>query len=139
MQVLEDHIASFAFSLAGGEIVLILALVLILFGAKHLPGLGRGLGRGISEFRKGKRNLGEGLDDGARDAGESLGGIYGKPAAEALTPDNQTAELYDPAVLRDNKEKERAGFLGWRRLWRRFWCFICELVRRRKTFVRPPT
>jgi sec-independent protein translocase protein TatA len=60
MQVLEDHIASFAFSLAGGEIVLILALVLILFGAKHLPGLGRGLGRGISEFRKGKRNLGEG-------------------------------------------------------------------------------
>jgi hypothetical protein len=35
------------------------------------------------------------------DAGESLGGIFGKPAAEALTPDNQTAELYDPAAFHD--------------------------------------
>jgi len=138
MQVLADHIASFAFSLGGGEVVLILALIVILFGARQLPGLGRGLGRGIGEFRKATRNLGEGLDDEARDAGESLGGIYGKPAAQALTPDNRTAELYDPAVLRDDKEKKRAGLLGWRRLWLRLWCFICELVRRRKTLVQPP-
>jgi sec-independent protein translocase protein TatA len=134
MQVLADHSASLAFSLGGGEVVLILALILILLGAKRLPGLGRGLGRGMGEFRKATRNLAEGLDDGARDAGESLGGIYGKPAAEALTPDNRTAELYDPAVLRDNEGKKKPGSLGWRRLW----CFICELVRRRKTLVQRP-
>ena len=36
----------------GGEIVLILAVVLILFGAKKLPELAKGLGQGIKEFKK---------------------------------------------------------------------------------------
>ena len=36
----------------GWEIVLILAVVLILFGAKKLPELAKGLGQGIKEFKK---------------------------------------------------------------------------------------
>jgi len=40
------------FNLGGGEIILILAVVLILFGAKRLPELARGLGQGIREFKK---------------------------------------------------------------------------------------
>ena len=43
------------FNLGGGEIVLILALVLILFGAKKLPELAKGLGQGIKEFKKSSR------------------------------------------------------------------------------------
>ena len=39
-------------NLGGGEILLILALVLILFGAKKLPELAKGLGQGIKEFKK---------------------------------------------------------------------------------------
>lgn len=38
--------------LNGWEIVLILVAVLILFGAKKLPELARGLGQGIKEFKK---------------------------------------------------------------------------------------
>ena len=38
---------------SGWEIVLILGIVLLLFGAKRLPGLARGLGQGIREFKKG--------------------------------------------------------------------------------------
>ncbi|MDB6028400.1 MAG: Twin-arginine translocation protein TatA/E [Verrucomicrobiales bacterium] len=38
--------------LGGGEIVLILAVVLLLFGAKKLPELAKGLGQGIREFKK---------------------------------------------------------------------------------------
>lgn len=34
------------------EIVAILAVILLLFGAKRLPELARGLGQGIREFRK---------------------------------------------------------------------------------------
>ena len=79
--------------LGGWEVALILALLLILLGAKRLPEIMRGMGSGMSEFRKE-------LDRQAHDAGKSAGGIFGKPAAEALTPDNQTAELYDPAVFR---------------------------------------
>ena len=78
--------------LAGWELVLILGVILVLLGARHLPWIARGFGEGLSQFRKE-------FDEQAHQAGESLGGIYGKPAAEALTPENQTAELYDPAVF----------------------------------------
>ena len=40
------------FNLGGGEIILILAVVLILFGAKKIPELAKGLGQGIKEFKK---------------------------------------------------------------------------------------
>ncbi len=45
------------FNLGGGEIILILALVLILFGAKKLPELAKGLGHGIREFKKATREV----------------------------------------------------------------------------------
>lgn len=35
------------------ELVLILAIVVVIFGASKLPQLGRGLGEGISNFRDG--------------------------------------------------------------------------------------
>src|SRR5215468_2850046 len=82
------------FNLGGGEIILVLALMLILFGAEKLPELAKGSGQGLFEFRKR-------VDDEATEAGRSLGGIYGKPAAEALTHNNQVAELFDPAVLQE--------------------------------------
>jgi sec-independent protein translocase protein TatA len=42
----------FAGMLGGWEIVLIMAVVLLLFGAKKLPELAKGLGQGIKEFKK---------------------------------------------------------------------------------------
>jgi sec-independent protein translocase protein TatA len=43
--------------LTGYEIVFLLAIVLILFGAKKLPDLARGLGQGIKEFKKASREV----------------------------------------------------------------------------------
>ena len=40
------------FGLGGGEIILILFIILLLFGAKKLPELAKGLGKGIKEFKK---------------------------------------------------------------------------------------
>tara|TARA_B100001250_G_C19656022_1_gene724903 strand:- start:246 stop:491 length:246 start_codon:yes stop_codon:yes gene_type:complete len=39
------------FNLGPWEILLILVVILILFGARRLPELARGLGQGINEFR----------------------------------------------------------------------------------------
>ena len=42
--------------IGGWEIVLILAVVVLLFGARKLPELARGLGQSIKEFKKSVRD-----------------------------------------------------------------------------------
>ena len=43
--------------MGGWEVILIIAVVLILFGAKKLPDLAKGLGTGIKEFKKATREV----------------------------------------------------------------------------------
>ncbi len=53
-----------------GEIVLILALLVLLFGAKRIPQIARGLGEGIRNFRTSIKDDAEGRDrveDGSED------------------------------------------------------------------------
>ena len=45
-------------NLGTGEIILILLIVLIFFGAKKIPELAQGLGKGLREFRKAAREAG---------------------------------------------------------------------------------
>ena len=45
------------FGLGGGEILLILFIILLLFGAKKLPELAKGLGKGINEFKKASNEI----------------------------------------------------------------------------------
>jgi sec-independent protein translocase protein TatA len=47
------------FSLGPWEIILIVLALVILFGAKRLPELARGLGRSSVEFRKGLKDGGD--------------------------------------------------------------------------------
>ena len=47
----------------GMEWVLIAVVVLLLFGGKKIPELMKGLGKGISEFKKGKNEIEKDLDD----------------------------------------------------------------------------
>lgn len=42
------------FNLAGPDLVIILVVVALLFGAKKLPQLARGLGQAVREFNKSK-------------------------------------------------------------------------------------
>jgi sec-independent protein translocase protein TatA len=44
-------------NLGTGEIILILLIVLIFFGAKKIPELAQGLGKGLREFRKAARDI----------------------------------------------------------------------------------
>jgi sec-independent protein translocase protein TatA len=58
------------------ELIIVLTIILLLFGAKRIPELAKGLGSGIREFRKGTRGevdeekKGEELTSGANAAGE---------------------------------------------------------------------
>lgn len=57
MPALASLPAVFAASFGGWEVVLILAFLLVLFGARHLPELMNGLRRGMEEFIKATREV----------------------------------------------------------------------------------
>jgi len=45
------------------ELLVILLIVLLLFGAKRLPEIARGMGRAIHEFKKGMKEIEHSVDD----------------------------------------------------------------------------
>ena len=48
--------------LGGGELVLVLVVILVLFGAKRIPEFAKGLGKGINEFKKASREVTEEIE-----------------------------------------------------------------------------
>ena len=52
-------------NVGGWEIVIVLVIVLVLFGAAKLPALARSIGASAKEFRKG---LDEGMENDEKDA-----------------------------------------------------------------------
>ncbi len=57
-------------NLGATEILLIVLVILIFFGARKIPELAQGLGKGIREFRKASRDIQEGIE--AEVTGRSL-------------------------------------------------------------------
>ena len=49
--------------LSGGELILIFAVVLVLFGAKKIPEFAKGLGQGMKEFKKASREISDELQN----------------------------------------------------------------------------
>jgi sec-independent protein translocase protein TatA len=45
------------------ELLIILLIVIVIFGARKLPELGRGLGEGLKNFRKGVKDASEAQDE----------------------------------------------------------------------------
>ncbi|MBL6955965.1 MAG: twin-arginine translocase TatA/TatE family subunit [Chlorobium sp.] len=58
------------FGLGGQELVLILLIILLLFGAKKLPELAKGLGKGMKEFKKAQSEIEEELNKAVDDTPE---------------------------------------------------------------------
>jgi sec-independent protein translocase protein TatA len=57
---------------SGGEIILILALVLIFFGAKKIPELARGLGKGIREFKDATKEVKDEIEGSVNETKKTL-------------------------------------------------------------------
>jgi sec-independent protein translocase protein TatA len=49
------------------ELILIACIVLLLFGGRKLPEMMRGLGRGLSEFKKGAHEVTDPVDEVKKD------------------------------------------------------------------------
>ncbi|CCG99587.1 twin-arginine translocase TatA/TatE family subunit [Fibrella sp. WM1] len=53
--------------LGGQEMLLIFLALLLFFGAKKLPELARGLGKGIREFKDATKDVRENIEDGLKE------------------------------------------------------------------------
>jgi len=71
------------FGVGGWEVVLILAVFLLLFGAKRLPDLAKGLGSSIKEFKKATREVTDEIQNAANDT----------PPSAPKAPANTTAQM----------------------------------------------
>ena len=78
------------------ELLLVLAVILLLFGAKKLPELARSLGRSIGEFKKGQREgaAGDAADNAVRREGttDAAGAPPEKKKAEEVAESKEEAE-----------------------------------------------
>jgi sec-independent protein translocase protein TatA len=54
------------FNLGGGEIFLVLLIVILFFGSKKIPELARGLGKGMREFKDAANNIQREISESAR-------------------------------------------------------------------------
>lgn len=52
--------------LGGQEMIFIFLALILLFGAKKIPELARGLGRGIKEFKDATKDVHNSLEDGLK-------------------------------------------------------------------------
>lgn len=78
----------FAFGLGWPEIMGILVIVLVLFGAKKVPELMKGLGTGIKEFKKATREVTDEIHNASEDT---------TPPARKLPPTGATAQSDSPS------------------------------------------
>jgi sec-independent protein translocase protein TatA len=101
-------LASFM-NLAGPDLIIILLIILVLFGAKKLPELARGMGQAVKEFQKAKDEFGDELNKAAKTdpeatkqdikpAQSTVPRIADQPASGATQPDpSQTITPGDKA------------------------------------------
>ncbi|HSR11680.1 MAG TPA: twin-arginine translocase TatA/TatE family subunit [Thermodesulfobacteriota bacterium] len=65
------------FGLGTQELVIVLAIVFLIFGAKRLPEIGSGLGKAIKNFKGGVKAIEDGESDkteGSKDQAKNSGG-----------------------------------------------------------------
>ena len=82
----------FAAFLGGWEWIIVILAVLLLFGAKKIPELARGLGQGIKEFKKATKEVTDEIQNAPADTAQT-----GKtPAATPLPPTSTIAQNPNP-------------------------------------------
>lgn len=60
------------FDLGGGEIMIVVLIVLLLFGSRRIPNLAQSLGKGIRMFRDATQGIQQDIRENVRDVKESV-------------------------------------------------------------------
>jgi sec-independent protein translocase protein TatA len=90
-----SFLASFM-NLAGPDLIVILLIILVLFGAKKLPELARGMGQAVKEFQKAKDEFSDELHKAGKSDTETAKSEV-KPAQSTVArSENQPAATLTP-------------------------------------------
>ena len=99
-------------NLFGPDMMIIFLIVLLLFGAKKLPELARGLGQSLNEFKKAREDVEHEIRQGQQDvqAREAANRqpYNPTPSAQALTYSNPGANPDEAAKLQQQVEELQA-------------------------------
>ena len=91
MLLVEMSLLASFMNLAGPDLIVILLIVLVLFGAKKLPELARGMGQAVKEFQKAKDEFNDELHKAGK-ADTQIAKPDVKPAESTVArTDNQSA------------------------------------------------
>ena len=60
------------FNLGGGEIVLVMMVVLMFFGSKRIPEVARNLGRGLRQVRDATNDIQRDISDSVKDVKDKI-------------------------------------------------------------------
>ncbi len=92
------------FGLGVPEILVIAVILLFIFGAKRLPGIGEGLGKTIKEFRNVKKEIkGEGQVEKKKEIAE--GGQEEASASEGEAAEGDLTDALQQKVAKQVKDK----------------------------------
>jgi sec-independent protein translocase protein TatA len=83
----------FAAFLGGWEWIIVILAVLLLFGAKKIPDLARGLGQGIREFKKATKEVTDEIQNTPTDTAAQTGKL---PAATSSQPASTVPQNSNP-------------------------------------------
>jgi sec-independent protein translocase protein TatA len=90
-----SFLASFM-NLAGPDLIVILLIILVLFGAKKLPELARGMGQAVKEFQKAKDEFSDELHKAGKSEPETAKSEV-KPAQSTVArSENQSSASVTP-------------------------------------------
>ncbi|MEO0311615.1 MAG: hypothetical protein RIQ89_1272 [Bacteroidota bacterium] len=81
-------------NLGGGELFMILFVVLLLFGSKQIPNLARGLGRGMREFKDAMNGIEREITNAANENAP-------------VNNNNKTPDSITPTVPLDQQESQK--------------------------------
>ena len=88
-------LASFM-NLAGPDLIVILLIILVLFGAKKLPELARGMGQAVKEFQKAKDEFNDELHKAGKSDTQVAKPELKPPESTVARTDNQSAPSTTP-------------------------------------------
>src|SRR6266581_3291994 len=93
-----SFVASFM-NLGGPDLIILLLIILVLFGAKKLPELARGMGSAIKEFQKAKDEFTDELHSAGKNDAAKTADVR-TPASTVPQIENQPAAPVPPAETR---------------------------------------